>query len=280
MFTVVPLLLAGALLPNLAVGGPLDQPAQVAGPWEGLVAPGEIAGISLHVIDNADGTVRSVYLGTYVRKDGKTTRTWWSSPGTGTDAFDLQSGGLHFRQSRNQGAPFDVALDLSYDPAHRVWKGSFSNPLFSGQVVLRRPNMQAAMTPTGTWRTDSVLTIWPSQRVREYGCLNIGLGQDGALVLWSEDHNVFLGLDKDKRPIFGDSFGEMLDDPQTTRYVNEWSFIVGTGMGGYRFTGIVSSDGLAFGGFSSDHYGNGVVAWGHPQRPFAWTRMLDLTCRP
>ncbi len=41
------LLLFATLQPNVEIGQDLTSPAQVAGPWEALVAPGEVAGFSL-----------------------------------------------------------------------------------------------------------------------------------------------------------------------------------------------------------------------------------------
>ena len=274
------LILAGALLPNIEVGQTLTPPAQVAGPWEDLVAPGEVAGFSLQITTNANEKVRSLNLGTYVRKEGKTTSTWWSS-GDATGTLVLRTGHLQFHQKRSGNAGFDVMLDLTYDPIDMAWKGSFSDPFFAGRVALRRPNLSDASAPTGTWRTDSQVTIWPTQRVEEYGCLTIGVAQDDALILWGESHNGFLGGDV-KTPIFGDSYGELYDASHADRYVNEWSFVAGTSLGGDRITGVVSSDGASFGGYSSDHYGNGIVDVSHPhaRHAFAWTRMQNLVCRP
>ncbi len=272
------LMLLGVLQPNIEIGQNLTPPAQLAGPWEGLVAPGEVAGFSLQVTTNANETVRLLRLDTYVRKAGKTERTWWSSGAGGV--FVMRTGRLRFHQTPSAGGEFAVTLDLTFDSSDMAWKGSFSNPFFSGQAVLRRPSMHNAMTPAGTWRTYSMATIWPTQRVDGYGCLNIGVGQDDALVLWAEDHGMFLGYDDAKSPLFGDSYGEMYDDSHAVRYVDEWSFIAGTGMAGDRITGVMSSDGSSFGGYSSDHYGNGGFDPSHPRRALAWTRMLDLACHP
>lgn len=65
------LVLFGALLPDIEVGENLSPPAQVSGPWEALVAPGEIAGFSLQITTNANEKVRSLNVDTYVRKEGK-----------------------------------------------------------------------------------------------------------------------------------------------------------------------------------------------------------------
>lgn len=173
-----------------------------------------------------------------------------------------------------------MTLDLTYDPSDVAWNGSFSDPFFSGQVTLRRPRISDSIAPAGTWRTYSGTVIWPTERVEEYACLNMGVGQDDALVLWAEDHNVFLGYEKVKQPLFGDSYGELFADSHATRYGGEWSFVAGTGSSGDRITGVISSDGSSFGGYYSDHYGNGIVDSSHPRRALAWTRMLDLACRP
>jgi len=270
------LTLFAGLQPNIEVGQSLTPPAQVAGPWEGLVAPGEVAGFSLQVVTNANETVRSLRLDTYVRSDGKRMRTWWSSGDVGE--FVMRTGRLHFHQARSGSAGFDVSLDLSFDPVDMTWKGSFADPFFAGQVALRRPTLSDAALPAGTWRTYSSLTLWPAQRVQDYGCLNIGLGQDNALILWAESHNEFLGKAKEQ-PSFGDVYGELYDDSYAERYGGELSFIAGTGMGGDRLTGVLSSDGSSFGGYS-EHYGNGLVDPAHPRRAFAWARMLNLACRP
>lgn len=271
------LILFGALQPNIEVGQNLTPPAQVAGPWEALVAPDEVAGFSLQIITNANEKVRSISLDTYVRKTGKTMHTYWSSGGAGE--FVMRTGRLQFHQTHNGKSGFDVTLDVAYDPTDMAWKGSFRNPFFSGQVALRRPNLSVSLAPAGTWRTYSSVTIWPTQRIEEYGCLNIGVGQDDALVLWAEFHNLFLSDAKAKQPLFGDSYGELYDDPHAERYVDEWSFIAGTGVGGDRLTGVLSSDRSSFGGYGV-HYGNGVVDPSHPRRAFSWTRMLTLACRP
>ena len=265
------LLLFGVLRPNLEIGQNLTQPAQVAGPWETLVKPGEVAGLSLHIITNANENVRSFNLDTYVRKDGKTTHTYWSSGSPGT--FVMRTGRLHFHQVQNG----NVDLDLTYEPIEMTWKGFFRDPFFSGTVALRRPSLTDPPAPVGTWRTYSHVTIWPTQRVENYGCLNIGVGQDHALVLWAETYNLLLG--NFNRPSFGDSYGELYVDSHAEHYGDEWSFAADTGMSGDQITGALSSDGTSFGG-EAEHYGNGVVDRSHPWRAFAWTRMLDLSCRP
>jgi len=270
------LLFAAALQPDIEVGQTLTPPAQVAGPWEALVAPGKVAGFSLQIITNANEKVRSLNLDTYVRKEGNTTRTWWSN-GDAAGALLMRTGRLQFHQRRSANEGFDVTLDVTYDPIDMAWKGFFRDPFFSGHVALHRPNFSDSLAPVGTWRTYSEVTIWPTQRVEEYGCLNIGVGQDGALILWAESHNLFLG--DAKQPIFGDSYGELYDDSQAEHYGDEWSFMAGTQMGGDRITGVPSSDGSSFGGYE-EHYGNGTVDPSRPRRPFAWTRMLNLACRP
>jgi hypothetical protein len=203
--------------------------------------------------------------------------TSWSSGGAGV--FVMRTGRLQFHQARSGNAGYDVTLDVTYDPIDMAWKGSIRDPFFAGQVVLRRPTISDPLVPVGTWRTYSQVSIWPTQRVEEYGCLNIGIGQDNALILWAESHNVFLGDAKAEQPLFGDSYGDLYGDAHAERYVDEWSFTAGTGMGGDRITGILSSDGSSFGGYG-EHYGNGVVDPSHPRRAFAWTRMLNLACRP
>lgn len=271
------IILVGALLPNIEVGQNLTSPASVAGPWEGLVASGEVAGFSLQITTNADQKVRSLRLDTYVRKEGKTTSTWWSS-GEAGGAFVIRTGHLQFHQARSGPGGFDVALDLTFDPIDMAWKGSFSDPFFAGQVALRRPTFSDSLAPVGTWRTYSKVSIWPTQRVDDYSCLNIGMGQDDALILWAEWHNVFLGGDI-RQPTFGDDYGELYDDSHADHSADRWSFIASTGMAGDRITGALSSDRSSFGGYS-EHYGNGTKDPSHPRRPFAWTRMLNLECRP
>lgn len=271
------LTLLAVFQPNIEVGQNLTPPAQVAGPWEGLVAPGEVAGFSLQVTTNANETVRSLRLDTYVRTNGKTLSTWWSSGDAGE--FVMRTGRLHFRQARSKSTRVNVSLDLSFDPVDMTWKGSFADPFFAGQVTLRRPTLSDAVLPLGTWRTNSSLTLWPSQRVQNFGCLNIGLGQDDALVLWRESYSVFLGHAKGEQPSFGDVYGEQYADSPAERYGGELSFTAGTNLGGDRLTGTLSTDGSSFGGYS-EHYGNGLSDPAHPRHTFAWTRMLNLACRP
>ena len=269
-------MLLAFLQPNIEIGQMLTPPAEVAGPWEELVSPGEVAGFSLLIITNANEKVRFVRIDTYLRKRGFTSDTYWSSGEAG--AFTLRTGRLQFHQARNSNGGFNVTLDLKYDSNDMAWKGDFSDPFFSGRVALRRPNMSDPEAPAGTWRTHSDTVLWPTQRLEEYGCLNIGVGQDDALVLWAEEHNMFLGGDM-QRPLFGDSYGELYDDSHAKRYGDEWSFTAGTALGGDQITGTPNSDRSAFGGFSV-HYGNGAVDPSHPRRAFAWTRMLNLACRP
>lgn len=94
----------------------------------------------------------------------------------------IRAGHLHFRQGGDAGGGLDVTLDLTldltYDSSDMVWKGSFSDPFFSGQVALRRPRMSDPIAPAGTWRTYSNEIIWPAERARAYGCINIGVGDD------------------------------------------------------------------------------------------------------
>ncbi|MGB6985630.1 MAG: hypothetical protein WBD74_06580 [Candidatus Aquilonibacter sp.] len=272
------LLLLGVLQMNVEAGQNLTPPAAAAGPWEGQVATGEVAGFSLQITTNADEKVRSLALDTYVRKEGKSTRTWWSS-GDSTGVFVLRTGHLQFHQVRSGKAGFDVTLDLIYDPTDMAWKGSFSDPFFAGQVALLRPTFSDSFAPVGTWRTYSQVSIWPTQHVEDYGCLNIGTGQDDALILWGEWHNVFLGNDI-KRPSFVNDYGIWYDDSHFERSADGWSFLASTGAGGNRITGALSSDGSSFGGYYSDYDGNGLADRSHPRRTFAWTRMLNLACRP
>lgn len=262
------LMLLVLMQPNIEVGQNLTPPAQVAGPWEGLVAPGEVAGFSLEIITSPNEKVRSLILDTYVRKEGKTTRTWWSSGDPG--AFIMRSGRLQFHQTHSGSAGFDVTVDLTYDSNGMAWKGGFSDPFFSGHVVLRRPRLNDAMAPTGTWRMYAQTAISRTGRSDEYGCLNIGAGQDDTLVLWTEEHNSSVA----------DTYGVLYDDPHATRYVDQWSFMFENALTGERITGVMSSDRSSFGGYSSDHYGNGEADPSHSRRAFAWTRMLQFSCRP
>jgi hypothetical protein len=270
-------LLLGMAQPDVEIGQRLTPPALVAGPWEGVVAPGEVAGFSLHVLTDARGSVRRLRLDTYVRRDGKTMRTWWSSGGD--RAFVMRAGHLRFDQRRRADAPFDVALDVTYDPADLAWKGTFRNPYYAGRVALRRPSLSDPAAPAGTWRTYSYVTIGASQRTDEYGCLNIGVGRDRALVLWAESHGVFLGDVNAAEPPRGDSYGELYDDADATRRGDEWSFVAGTSMSGDRLTGVLSRDGSSFSGYG-EHYGSGVVDPARPRAAFTWTRMQNLECRP
>jgi hypothetical protein len=91
------LILLAALQPDIEIGQTLTPPAQVAGPWEGLVAPGEVAGFSLQIATDANEKVRALWLDTYVRGNGKGQRTWWSSGDTGE--FVTRTGHLHFSSS-------------------------------------------------------------------------------------------------------------------------------------------------------------------------------------
>lgn len=266
----------GVLLPSVELGQKPAPPAQIAGPWEDLVAPQKVAGFSLEIITKEDGTVGFLRLDTYVREQGKTKRTYWSSGTSNPGTLALRSGRLSFRQPSNIYSPFDVALDLSYDSSKSAWKGSFQNPNFSGQVVLRRPSLTSSSAPAGTWRTYSYVSIDKSgRRGRDYACTNIGVGEDGALVLWSESGGAtFLGTE----PING-VFGELNDDSHAERYANDWSFTAGTSLGGDKVTGALSSDGSSFGGYL-EHFGNGLFDPSHPQRPFVWTRMPNFSCGP
>jgi hypothetical protein len=271
------LILLGMLQPNIEIGRSLTLPAQVSGPWEELVAPGEVAGFSLHVITNENQTVRWVRVDTYLRKGGTTMRTWWSNEDAGV--FAMRAGRLQFHEERSRDMGFDVDLDLTYDPTDSAWKGSFKDPFFAGPVTLRRPLLEDSIAPAGTWRRYSEVTMWPTRRVDGYGCLNIGIGPDDALILWSESHNLSLGDGNGGEPLLGDSYGELYDDSRAAHYANQWSFVAGTTMGGDRITGALSSDRLSFGGYG-EHYGNGATDPSHPRRAFTWTRMAEFACRP
>jgi len=210
------------------------------------VAPGEVAGFSLEVMTNEDQKVRELRLDTYVRKAGQTTRTYWSSGTPGE--FVMRTGELHFHQEHTASAPFDVTLDMTYDPSDLAWKGSFRNPFFTGPVTLRRPTFRYPQAPVGTWRTFSQVSIWPTRRVNDYGCLNIGVGDDNAFVLWAESYNVFVGTATLAKPLFEDVYGELYEDSHSERYVDQWSFVAGNSNSGGRITGALSSDGVSFGG--------------------------------
>lgn len=269
-------LVLGVLLPNVEMGQSPTTPAQVAGPWEALVAPSEVAGFSLQIITNPSKTVRFLRIDTYVRKDGTTTRTWWSSGSDG--AFVLRTGLLSFHQVASKDSPFDVALDMTYDPDEISWKGTFRNPYFSGRVVLRRPSFTSSSALTGTWRTYSAVSIDQSGgRRNDYGCDNIGLGQDGALVLWSEFHNIFLGTPTEQ--VYGDLFGELYNDSHAQRSGSTWTFTADNGMSGDDVTGTLSTDGSSFTGFGK-HFGNGFADSNPLGHPLAWTRMPNFSCQP
>lgn len=261
---------------SVKIGASVSHPEAITGAWEAWISPTLTVGIAIRLITNVDGApatlrgkeqrVRFVSIITYTRDLDRSRRTWWNSDVPAE--FDWQNNHLRLRQARTGNDGYDVDLDLVFDPAKSQWKGTFKNPDYSGQVVLKRPDyISSKHSPVGTWRWDSE-------------CIHVGMGIDGRLLIWNDDINlsglVIYGANGTRPPEKTDEgYGEFAEDTRLRFGGLRWMFDLGNGLGGEFITGRLSDDGSTFSG-ESTHYGNGVSDG--QAHLFTWERVKGDSC--
>ena len=269
----------------VSIGAPISNPESVTGVWESRSSPAQpsIAGLAIQINTAIDGQattlrhteqrIEGVNIVTYVRDREHSKRTWWNTSMQGT--FDWHDNHLRLHEEEALGDPFDVNLDLVFDPRKSAWSGSFANPDFSGTVLLKRPDYQEPKSPVGIWRSGEVAQ-------GQFECVHLGMATDGQLVIWAD----FIRLPgfvhysaQYPPPVTADeSYGVLMNDPNVRFRPGVWIFDLATDLGGEFIAGKLSDDGATFTG-ESTHYGNGIYPVNGPYaRPFRWQRVNGSSC--
>jgi hypothetical protein len=166
---------------------PSTHPELIEGPWETTSASG-IDGIFLTTVTGF--TWQTIDFRVYHRNGGKET---WGYFGTNERAtaksynlrddhsFTLFDGShlrIHFVDVADL-KPFD--LDLIFSSDSHEWSGTWSNPLQTSNVILRRPEPKSGLTPNpfvGDWMDVS------SSDYAASGSLHIRQSSDGTISAW------------------------------------------------------------------------------------------------
>ncbi len=264
-----------SVAPSVQVGSVVSYPQAVTGAWEQQIA-GKIVGFNIEIrtatqglpttIAGAVQRVDYIWITTYVRRDQRSQRTFWSSQLPAQ--FSWEQNHLVLREpasAANDSQP--VALDLRFDPAHSEWRGRLGNAWYDGKVALTRPFVpHVGFTIIGDW-------IWGDPR-GDFTCKHISLGADSALVVWSDIISLFGNVVYPKGTVAPRTASEWygdLDMDSEVKYVGtDMMFFTGTKMSGALVVGAVNARGDAFTGEYA-HFGNGVTN-GKTFNPFSWRR--------
>jgi hypothetical protein len=271
-----PVVAAISIPASVAVGSAIADPRSITGAWEQESGLGKAVGFDVEISTDAEGASKSlagitqrvvvVWITTYVRTNGRSQRTFWSTNYGEQFSWQKDHLILHHRPSA-AGNANSVDLDVVFDPRKQAWLGTLQNEWFSGSVELTRPFVSRVGFPiVGDW-------IWGNGRNGYIACLHVGLGRDSTLVIWS-DHISFPGF------IYGQNgsppplstrewYGSLGMDPEMKNIGSNILFFTGTAMSGDVVLGNVSADSTTFSG-SAAHFGNGVSNGAF--NPFAWRR--------
>ena len=263
--------------PGVTKGKIVARPERLSGLWEMAIGSGEVIGIHLMVITKIEGAATSLtsvpqyqehlQVGVYQRdkelKFGDENYFVDSQQGGGVqwDGRRLQ---LKF-VPRVAGDPA-IDLDLTYDEKLDTWSGRFHRGGFSGDVTLRRPGVENAMT--GTWVSDSGGVN---------GCVHVVQQLDGTLEGWSDGLQT-PGLDRYANGLkppdeSHEYYGNLVKVAQMNRETFSIEFNAYGGLCcSHTFVGTVSADGATFdGGWQA----------GPNQMPFkaTWSKVPGDSCR-
>lgn len=275
--------LAYAEPPKISIGTSVAHPEAITGAWETWISPSMTVGMAIGLIATVDGApatlrnmkqkLRFIRIVTYTRDRERSRSTLWNSDVPGD--FNWKNNRLRLHQIRTGNVPYDVDLDLVFDPATSQWKGFFKNPDFAGQVILKRPDYKSSKSsPIGTWR-------WGAVGDSEFSCLHVGMGIDGQLLIWSDfielSGRVIYGANGTRPPAQTDeSYGVVFaEDPRLRFGGLRWMFDYSNGLWGEFISGQLSENGSTFSG-ESTHYGNGIGDG--RAHPFSWERVMGDSC--
>jgi len=172
---------------DVSIGSAITNPRPITGAWEQRSALGQAVGFDVEISTDALGAPKSlagveqpvahIWITTYVRTNGRSQRSFWSS-GNGAE-FSWQKSHLVLHQPA-EGNAKPVDLDVVFDPRKDTWRGTLQNEWFSGTVALQRPFAPHIGFPIiGDW-------IEGTASSGGFACLHVALGVDSALVIWSD----------------------------------------------------------------------------------------------
>jgi|GEM_PF-4868697 len=259
---MIPAVAAISIPANITVGSAITSPQPITGAWEQRTALGQAVGFDIEISTEVPGAPKSlsgitqrvvnIWIKTYVRSNGRSQRTFWSS-GFGALA-QLSWHNNHLVLHQPTAYPKAVDLDVVFDPRKETWRGKMRNAWYSGTVALSRPFEPHVGFPIiGDWITGSASSD-------SFACHHIALGV-GALVIWSDYLTVpgFTIYDNGTSPPSStpEWYGDLDMDAEMKDLGTNMLFFTGTDMSGDIVLGKVAPDGATFVG-SWAHFGNGI----------------------
>ncbi|MDP9016961.1 MAG: hypothetical protein M3N19_01400 [Candidatus Eremiobacteraeota bacterium] len=261
---------------GVTVGASITNPRPITGAWEQRTTLGSVVGLNIEISTDALGAPKSlqgvtqrvmkIWIKTYVRKNGRSQRTFWSN---GYDAqFNWQKDHLVLHQPAGEEDGKPVDLDVVFDSRADNWRGTLQNEWFTGKVQLGRPYVPHIGFPIiGDW-------IEGSARSSGFACRHVALGGDSGLVIWDDYINlpgfIIYGQNGTVPPLSTPEWYGNLDMDAEMKYVGDsLLFFTGTDMGGQIVLGNVAADRATFVG-SSAHFGNGISNGAF--NPLTWRR--------
>ena len=224
---------------NVSLGSAITNPRAITGAWEQRIALGQVVGfdIELHTVGETQD-IDYIWIATYVRNQGHSQRTFWSTQVPAQFAWQRSHLVLHEPAMSNETPP--VALDVTFNPKKSEWAGRLQNAWYAGNVRLTRPFVpHIGYRIIGDW-------IWGGGG--GYSCKHIALGSDSALVIWTD-----INISGNSAGVW---YGDMDMDPEMKDIGTNMLFFTGTDLSGDVVLGKVTEDGNEFDGQSA-HFGNG-----------------------
>ena len=260
---------------EMFVGSAIANPQSATGAWEQRSGLGQAVGFDVEISTEVSGAPKSltavsqhivqIWITTYVRTNGRSQRTFWSTGYAGT--FSWRNDHLVFHQPPI-GTAKAVSLDVVLDPQTDTWNGTLQNQWFSGSVALRRP-----FAPHLGYR---IIGDWIAGRASGGGvaCTHIALGADSSLVMWNDYVSLpgFITYGPSGTappPTTREWYGSLNIDPEKKDVGLNMLFFTGTDRSGAVVLGRVADDGRTFTG-SSANFGNGYSNGAF--NPFTWRR--------
>jgi len=273
--TMIPVVAAISMPVDITVGSAITNARPITGAWEQRLALGQAVGFDIEISTEAEGAPKSltgvaqrvvyIWIKTYVRTNGRSERTFWSSGFGASAQLQWKSNRLVLHQPTADARP--VELDLVFDPHTETWRGTLQNRWFSGSVVLSRPYVPHTGFPIiGDWMAGNSAS-------GSFACHHVALGADSALVIWSDYVSLpgFTIYDNGTSPPSStpEWYGDLDMDAEMKYIGSNMLFFTGSDMSGDIVLGSVAADDLTFVG-SSAHFGNGPTNGAF--NPLTWHR--------
>ncbi|MGZ3550408.1 MAG: hypothetical protein ACXWCW_10660 [Burkholderiales bacterium] len=270
-----PIVAAITVPADVKVGSVVTNPQAITGVWEEPIALGKVVGFDIEIRTAIEGTPRTlagtvqrvdyVWITTYMRTQGRSQRTFWSSQIPAK--FTWERNHLVLNEPGNLNAGHPVLLDVTFDAKRSEWRGRLENEWYAGDVVLRRPFVpHTGYKVIGDW-------IWGDSRNSGYSCKHVALGGDSALVIWSDIIDlpgiVIYANRNTPPPSTPEWYGDLDMDAELKYIGTNMLFFTGTDLSGDIVLARVSEKGDVFSGQSA-HFGNGIT--NGTFNPFAWHR--------